>query len=692
MKTRYLFTLALAALLTYVLAAGCTQDFNVFQTCSTGQKLCDDGCVDMADPVFGCTVDACTPCDTPNATAGCTGAACVILECNGNFENCDGSAANGCEADTTSNPSHCGACGNGCITPHAEAACDQGDCVIGVCAAGFEDCDGMVATGCEADLQNDPLNCGSCAFACPQPLSCQAGQCVLECPDGMGDCDMDPSNGCETPLGSTTHCAFCGDACNLANATASCTAGACVVETCNAGFDDCNGMDADGCEANLLDSAMTCGTCANVCPAGQNGTTTCDNGQCAINCNAGFGDCDGDVANGCETDVNGSLANCGQCGQACAPPNGTGACNGGACQLSACTAPFDDCDNDPGNGCETNLNTSVGNCSTCGMACAFANAGAACNMGVCALGNCNTGFGNCDGMNANGCETATTNDPAHCGMCGFPCSSAPNAQAACVNSTCGLACDAGFSDCDGMAATGCEVDTAINVNHCGQCGRACSGSNVASKSCTNGLCDSTCALGSANCNLPVAPAADNGCELNVSQNNTNCGGCGVSCSQLGSPANSFECDQGGGFTQQFCGCSQNQECSDGAAGFCNNGLCLCNAITCHLGEACGNVGGVSTCTCNDGPACAASETCCPAGCANLDTSAQNCGACGHACTPGFVCFDPGAIQSPECRCDDAADCNAGTGGTFACNATGRCVCGATTCAIGQRCLPNGQCG
>ena len=34
-----------------------------------------------------------------------------------------------------------------------------------------------------------------------------------------------------------------------------------------------------------------------------------------------------------------------------------------------------------------------------------------------------------------------------------------------------------------------------------------------------------------------------------------------------------------------------------------------------------------------------------------------------------------------------------TQGTFSFNAgTGRCACNGTTCAVGERCLPNGQCG
>ncbi len=694
MKTRYLFTLAFSALFTYVLAPGCTQDFDVFQACSADEKLCGDACVTATDPAFGCSPEGCTPCDVPNAAAACDAVGCAIESCNGSSEDCDGSRENGCEADPASDPSNCGACGNACVTPHAEAACTGGDCAIGACAPDWEDCDGDVANGCEANLQNSPGACGACDNPCSDFEACQGGQCVLDCPAGTGDCDNDPSNGCETTLGDLTNCGFCGDSCDLANATAACTAGACVVQACDQDFDDCDGMDANGCEADLQNSAMTCGACNIACPNGPNGTTICDNGQCALNCTSGFGDCDGDLATGCETDVSTSLTDCGACDQACSPAGGTGMCAAGACQIATCNAPLDDCDNNPGNGCETNTLTSLAHCGMCGVACSFPNAAVACNNGMCAVGACNAGFDDCDGMAVNGCETAVSMDPANCGGCGNVCPGAPNAMPACGNNVCGLSCNAGFENCDGAVANGCETNIATSVTSCGGCGRACSGSGVASRSCTGGLCDSSCAAGFDNCTQPAAPAADNGCELNVNANDASCGGCGNSCDQQGNPANSLDCDQGF-LTQKFCGCSSSTECNAGANGTCGGGLCSCGGVQCRPGEACQSVGGASTCICGgSGAGCGAGQTCCdePAGCFDLRNDAQNCGGCGHTCTAGFVCFDQGAFMPPECRCDDAADCNAGTGGTFSCGATGRCVCNGMTCTAGQRCLPSGQCG
>jgi hypothetical protein len=53
---------------------------------------------------------------------------------------------------------------------------------------------------------------------------------------------------------------------------------------------------------------------------------TCANGACT--CAAGFGDCDGDQQNGCETELESNARHCGACGRDCQG----GACSSGKCQ------------------------------------------------------------------------------------------------------------------------------------------------------------------------------------------------------------------------------------------------------------------------------------------------------------------------------------------------------------------------
>src|SRR6185437_11516922 len=111
-----------------------------------------------------------------------------------------------------------------------------------------------------------------------------------------------------------------------------------------------------------------CGGCGNVCSAAH-GTPACFEGVCGIAvCDAGYADCDGDPANGCEVDTGTDASNCGACGNVCKVSNGMGTCSGGTCTTAMCDAGYADCDGNPANGCETNVASDVNNCGSCGHA------------------------------------------------------------------------------------------------------------------------------------------------------------------------------------------------------------------------------------------------------------------------------------------------------------------------------------
>ena len=126
------------------------------------------------------------------------------------------------------------------------------------------------------------------------------------------------------------------------------------------------------------------------------------------------------VNNGCETNIDTSVQHCGACGMTCAPPRAVAVCNNGMCGIGACNVGFGDCNRMVGDGCESPLNTVV-NCLGCGRACAFANATATCGAGGCAIGMCTAGFASCDFNPLNGCETNTNTNNANCGGCGRIC-------------------------------------------------------------------------------------------------------------------------------------------------------------------------------------------------------------------------------------------------------------------------------
>src|SRR3954468_289885 len=105
-------------------------------------------------------------------------------------------------------------------------------------------------------------------------------------------------------------------------------------------------MPKDGCESATGTDAKNCGTCGNACPNGlvcinggctcpqcniPNSITKCINNVCTYDsCVQGFGNCDGNNANGCEINTNTDAKNCGACGNVC--PQNLQYCFQGKCQ------------------------------------------------------------------------------------------------------------------------------------------------------------------------------------------------------------------------------------------------------------------------------------------------------------------------------------------------------------------------
>ena len=230
-----------------------------------------------------------------------------------------------------------------------------------------------------------------------------------------------------------------------------------------------------------------CGECGIVCPALANATHKCENGNCLLDaCKSGYANCDDVQQNGCEINLNISLTNCGACNNACTVAHGTPLCLNATCSVGSCNAGYANCNGLYADGCETNTTSNPNHCGGCSRTCgAIPNGSAACLNSTCSIGTCNTGFGNCNGIYADGCETNTTSNPNHCGGCSRTCGAIPNGSAACLNSTCSIGtCNTGFGNCNGLYADGCEINLTNNSNHCGSCGTVC----PTGKTCVSGLC------------------------------------------------------------------------------------------------------------------------------------------------------------------------------------------------------------
>ncbi|HYN35720.1 MAG TPA: hypothetical protein VEV82_01980, partial [Actinomycetota bacterium] len=61
------------------------------------------------------------------------------------------------------------------------------------------------------------------------------------------------------------------------------------------------------------------------------------------------------------------------------------------------------------------------------------------------------------------------------------CAQVSNGGRGCQAGTCVITgCNPGWSNCDGQYGTGCETNTQVDVNNCGNCGVICTGGDVCS--------------------------------------------------------------------------------------------------------------------------------------------------------------------------------------------------------------------
>jgi hypothetical protein len=430
---------------------------------------------------------------------------------------------------------NCGACGHDCDLPHAVAACGGGACKIDSCVEPWDRCNTNDADGCETNLGSDPMNCGACGMECPGvngTPTCTDGTCRIKCDPGFGDCDEVPANGCEASVKDVENCGGCKTRCPEEEGyTANCVDGECGQTKCDAGLGDCNGEMSDGCEQDITSDVMNCGRCGGLCSVAH-GTAGCSDGTCVVmGCEAGWdncntGDTDGGYSDGCEANLNDSADNCGSCGTACDVAHGSGACVNAMCEVSSCEPGFENCDEAAldagfGDGCETDTTSNVDHCGGCGVPCAPANAAGKCVDSECQIDDCNAGFGDCTG--ADGCETNVTNNPQHCGSCPAVCSQAGATAATCSSGQCAApSCDGTHLNCDGTTPADYAngCETVRSVTSCGSCGQVCMTAHAAAgTACTGGACVPSCDGGWGACGNP-----QNGCttQLNASPN---CGAC-----------------------------------------------------------------------------------------------------------------------------------------------------------------------
>ncbi len=328
---------------------------------------------------------------------------------------------------------------------------------------------------------------------------------------------------------------------------------ACYTVSCAPGFADCNGLAADGCEADLA-SPQSCGACGNTCVVPQ-ATAICNAGSCAIgSCDPGFGDCDGNAANGCETGLT-SASDCGACEVPCALPGAVASCASGSCKLVACDAGTFDCDGDAANGCEPIPCADGAHCGEAGGC-----VSQVCVGGLCAAPACNDHVRNGDEADVD---------------CGGACPDCLDFQ------LCTSSADCGSGVCIGGVCQ--PASCADGVKNGNEIGVDCGGSCAVPEVC-NGV-DDDCngsvdeGLGSSTCGLGVCQVTVQSCVAGVIQ------ACvpGQPSAEVCDGLLDEDCD---GVVDDGCACvnGATEACYTGPAGTQNVGLCHGGSRTCSLGQ------------------------------------------------------------------------------------------------------------
>ena len=468
-------------------------------------------------------------------------------------DRCENRVLDGDETDIDCGGLDCSKCSTGrrCEGPVdcAIDACTGGRCQLPSCTDEFltmgetdRDCGGDECPACGAglkckadeDCESSVCNDGRCATASCNDRTKNQGELDIDCGDPCGLCEVGQS------------CVFSRDCLQPeeAESEARCEANLCILD-CNLATGDCNEKAVDGCESNLNTDLNNCGVCGQSCNLPNTLTTICAGGKCEIDfgmgeadrgCAPGYADCNSDPSDGCEVDLQADPSNCGECKAVCSDNHNTPSCESGECVVD-CEEDFADCDEEPKtNGCEVNLLSNPSHCGGCGetFACDEGSTGQSpnCNQGQCEYIACPEGTGACDGDGA--CNDALTTT-YNCGTCGESCEAA-NGVAACVNSapsSCSItSCGEGFGNCDNNYGTGCETNTSTSKDHCGACNRSgVKNCNYLETTASLRVAQASCSDGGClitSCDMGYADCdlnPDNGCEMSLANNKTRCGGC-----------------------------------------------------------------------------------------------------------------------------------------------------------------------
>jgi Concanavalin A-like lectin/glucanases superfamily/Regulator of chromosome condensation (RCC1) repeat/EGF-like domain/Human growth factor-like EGF len=244
------------------------------------------------------------------------------------------------------------------------------------------------------------------------------------------------------------------------------------------------------------------------------------------------------------------------------------------------------------------------------------------------------------------------------GVNGYTCKCPTGWMGASCESAAG--CPAGFADCDGDLANACEVQVSQDLKNCGGCGKVCPASPNGTATCAAGVCGFTCAAGFSgpDCLGPGDPCDPNPCQ--------NDGACTPAEGSSPSPS-PYTCFCAPGFKGESCEIDvlASDECATnpcGSGSTCTatveGHVCSCPAA-CAAANDCQHVGCDPTngqCAVptplQDGTACTTDGDAC-----TVDTCKS--GQCAHVAGPA-VCNSNNCDSTGLVCNQQTGDCSAGT--------------------------------
>lgn len=628
---------------------------------------CDNDSIDGTESDLNCG-GACKPCRVGELCK--VHADCENRECtNGRCQNasCTDDAHNGDESDIDCGGEECRACNppracrtdSDCTTQN----CEGNVCQVASCSDQIQngdetdvDCGGDDCPGCDVGKAcDDRSDCAAPERAVSESVTCaeDSGTCQLVCGAGTADCNQRAADGCEVTLATDLdHCGACDSPCDLDNADAQCLGGRCQIAACADGFQNCNTLVEDGCEIDVTTDLDHCGACNRAC-SNHHGSSLCEEGVCQIACDENFENCNQDLVDGCESNLDRDVLNCQSCEASCDASSAelTAFCDGAGdgCGETECEPGLGDCDGD--GECTDDLGSSM-DCGRCGNECHVPHGTPSCDEGVCAVAECDEGSGrewaDCDGMAKNGCERELNSDRSFCGACDNDCTLLLDAglhatDVGCAGGGCVItSCDTGWADCDGDFENGCEVDTATDPRQCGGCGDAggvdCDAEYLnGTGACVDSKCEfAACDEEFGDCNLDAgAGLRGDGCETPVRFNDEHCGGCDLAC-KTGEGTIANTCGGDGATCVPRCaddfgdcnddprdGCETDTRSSDDHCGACDRECDDVNADNECVAGVCVPDCATGYESCDDDPR---------NGCEQSTRSVQHCGGCDESCS------------------------------------------------------------